>query len=453
MPHQTEQFDLVIIGGGPAGLAHAFWRLRECPDLNVLILEAAHRTGGWVETKTIDGYQIEIGPQGFRPDDSVDLFLQATHLTDSVIDCADSAKKRFLMRGGRLHLLPSKPGALLRSRLASLPAKIRLMLEPRVRSKSAPRESVAGFVTRRFGKAAAPLAEAMMHGIYAGNAHDLEVAATLPAVLRLENQHGSILRGLGARRREQIALGTSPRPSVCTFQGGMQESIDTLEKTLGDRIKTNAPVRSVTGSPGDFTISMAPNTTGVPTTVHSSEVCITTPPQATASMLRDLDEPLARVLDQIPSASVASTYLGFESMGAIDHVDGFGCLAPQGESGPVLGAIFCSSVFPQQAPIGHVLFRVMSGGVAYPQEVDRDEDDLVQQAFRVLQQYVGIKRPPDFRYVSRARCAIPQYVEGHTERMRTISERLTPHRGLTLRGAAYEKVSVIGQWAEAGSKP
>ena len=38
--------DLIIVGGGPAGLAHAFWRLRAQPQLRVHVVEAAAEAGG-----------------------------------------------------------------------------------------------------------------------------------------------------------------------------------------------------------------------------------------------------------------------------------------------------------------------------------------------------------------------------------------------------------------------
>ena len=120
-------FDLIVVGAGPAGLAHAFWRLRERPDLHVCVVEAAPRPGGWVETVERDGYQLELGPQGFRPDDDTDAFLDAAGLTDEVVPCAESAQRRFVVRGGAPRELPSSPAGLLRTRALPLAARLRLL--------------------------------------------------------------------------------------------------------------------------------------------------------------------------------------------------------------------------------------------------------------------------------------------------------------------------------------
>jgi len=439
-------YDLVVIGGGPAGLSHAFWRLRERPDLRLLVLEAAPRAGGWVQTVHVDGFQLELGPQGFRPEPTIHAFLDATRLAPHVVPCSDSAKRRFVVRGGRVHELPNGPGALLRSKLLSFGGKLRLLWEPRVRSRSPDGESVAAFVARRFGRQTAPLAEAMMHGIYAGDAHALEIASTMPLATELEHDHGSVLRGMSRRRRQQD---TPPTPTVCTFTRGMQQSVDELLVRVGPRVRTDHVVTDVTRSDDMFEVAVD----GSDERLRAREVCVTSPPAPSARMLRGLDPALADELAAIPTVNVASTYLGYAPGAVPDDLDGFGALAPQGEAGPVLGVIFSSRVFPQQAPDGHVLFRVMSGGFAHPAEVDREDDALIEQAVDVMRRWFGVQAQPVLRHVSRARAAIPQYVRGHAARLANIARRVERHDGLHLRGASYRKVSVVGQWAREGSRP
>ncbi|MEC8651501.1 MAG: protoporphyrinogen oxidase, partial [Planctomycetota bacterium] len=300
---------------------------------------------------------------------------------------------------------------------------------------------------RRFGRAAVPVAEAMMHGIFAGDAHALEVAATLPAAAAMEREYGSLLKGMGARARARRERGEQARPAVCTFRRGMAGSVDALAGALGDAVVTRARVDSVARAPSGYAVR------GEGIELHAPEVCVTAPPQAAGQMLRGLDAALADCLAEIPTVAVASCYLGFDHAAVPPDVDGFGFLAPQGELGSVLGAIYTSSVFPHQAPEGSALFRVMSGGHAYPHEVERSDEQLLEQASDVLRDLLGIYQRPTFRYVSRARAAIPQYVHGHSARMQAAAAKLEQHPGLKLRGAGYRKVSVVGQWTQEGSAP
>lgn len=449
-------FDLVVAGGGAAGLARAFWTLAQRPDARVLVVEAKPRLGGWIETRAIDGYQVELGPQGFRPDDSIDGFLDRTGLASGVVPCSDSSKRRWLARSGRLHQMPGGPGSLIGTRLLSLGAKLRLFWEPRVKSRGADDESVAAFLLRRFGKETVPFAEAMMSGIYAGDAHTLEVGTVLPMLAELEREAGSVMRGMGrrAKARRKAGMPRVHRPTVCTFPGGMQQSVDVLAAALGERVVTSTPVQSVAarGRAGDGGFEVALGGAAV-RVVQTRALCLATPPAATATLLRSVDDELAQLLAGIDSVSVASTYLGYDLAAAPPDADGFGFLAPQKELGPVLGAIFSSRVFPQQAPAGKLLFRVMSGGFAAPGEVERSDDDLRQQGADLLQRYVGMKQAPEFAFTSRAVQAIPQYTRGHGRRVAAIAAAAARHRGLSLCGAAYRKVSVVGQWSEEGSRP
>lgn len=441
-------YDLVVAGGGPAGLAHAFWRRVRDPSARVAVLEARTRAGGWVETVTRDGYQLELGPQGFRPDgDLAGPLLARLGLDSRVVPCSASATRRFVVRDSRPHELPGKPGQLLRTKLLTLPQKLRVLWETRVRSRSPDGETVAAFVARRFGAAAVPFAEAMVHGIYAGNAHALEIASALPLAVELENTHGSLLRGFGARRRERTS---PPQPTVCTFPDGMQETTAALLRELGDAVHTNAAVRSL--EPVDGAARFVVHTDGGHR-LYTRELCLATPPPVSAQLLRPLDAELGGLLEGVATASVASVHVGYEVSAVPDDVDGFGFLVPAGELGPVLGGLFCSHVFPHQAPPGRVLFRVMSGGVAHPRELERSDDELLEQAVATLASQLGLRAAPVFHHTSRARNAIPQFAPGHRRRLVAMRERLASHPGLSLRGAGYRKIAVVGQWAEGGSAP
>src|SRR5207244_71981 len=55
----------VIVGAGISGLALAYRLSRLAPSVDLTVVERASRPGGTVWTERLNGFQIEIGPNGF----------------------------------------------------------------------------------------------------------------------------------------------------------------------------------------------------------------------------------------------------------------------------------------------------------------------------------------------------------------------------------------------------
>src|SRR5262249_18546349 len=118
-----------------------------------------------------------------------------------VVAADPRARRRWVGRGGALLAVPGHPLQLLTTRLLPFAAKLRLLGERFVRGKAPASESVAAFARRRFGARVVPLVQAMVGGIFAGDAEQLEVGSAFPTLAAAEREHGSVLRGLVAGRR------------------------------------------------------------------------------------------------------------------------------------------------------------------------------------------------------------------------------------------------------------
>ncbi len=439
------QADLLIIGAGPAGLCRAFWRLQENPGLQVRIVDKAPQPGGWVQTRRIEGYSCEIGPQAFRPNDASDALISALGMEARVVPCNEAAKLRFIARDGRLHPLPLGPKDLLRSRLLTSGGKLRLLMEPFRKSRSPVGETLAQFAHRRFGRQAVPLAEAMASGVFGGDAHRLEMAAAFPKVLELEAEHGSLLKAMGAlaRQRKAVALdGGGPRPALCTFKTGMEELVQTLRKQLNDHLVLGWEVSRVRRIRDSWTVFLAGDSA---TTITAKELIVAIPAHTASLLLSDVDSDLAAELRAIPYADIADIYLGFWSSDVARQLVGFGFLMDRSESSPFLGAIYASSLFPDRAMKDRFLVRMLAGGALHEGFLERDEETIAQEAEQVLRDYTGVTGQLLFKRVYKLRNAIPQYVEGHRDRVRRIEDLSTRHPGLELIGNSYHDVSMVGQ--------
>ena len=116
----------------------------------------------------------------------------------------------------------------------------------------------------------------------------------------------------------------------------------------------------------------------------------------------------------------------------------------------MLGAIYCSSIFPESSPDGRFLVRVMAGGVLHPQSLHETDQTLTQQAEDMLRAYAGVDAPCRFQRVIRATAAIPQYTIGHSQRLTRIRDLTSKLPNLQLLGNSYEAVSVTGQLGHPG---
>ena len=68
---------IVIIGAGISGLAVAFRLQERLPDADITVIERAARPGGTAWTVREQGFQVEIGPNGFL--DTKPTTLQLCH--------------------------------------------------------------------------------------------------------------------------------------------------------------------------------------------------------------------------------------------------------------------------------------------------------------------------------------------------------------------------------------
>jgi oxygen-dependent protoporphyrinogen oxidase len=442
-----ERLDLLIAGAGAAGLAHAFWRQRAEPGLRLLVAEASPRAGGWVRTQQLDGYTCESGPLGFRPNADTDALIEALALGDEVVPASPLAKRRWLLLDGRLQRLPGGLLQFLSSPMLSLRDKLKVCGEPWRRRGDDPEESMAAFVTRRFGPGLRPLAEALAHGIFAGDADRLEMRSMFPQAVALEQQHGSVVRGLLRRQRPRPRL---PRRSpLCTFRGGMSASTAALQRALGPALALCTAVRGLAVDGDGWAVTLVGD---APAVVRARQVALAIPAPAASSLLGGLDPALASDLQSIKGAGVVSVFVGGKRADFGHPLDGFGCLLPR-HGGPLLGVLLCSSVFPMHAPEGHALLRVMIGGADHGKQLDRSDAQLTALAVQTCRQLFGLRAEPSFVHVERCRDAIAQYEPGHARRLQRIASALEQHRGLSLLGASYRQIAVGGQWSAAGSHP
>ncbi len=438
--------DIVVIGGGISGLSTAYRLQRK--GLNVLLLEAKQKVGGSICTEHSGDFLVDYGPNStLETSVKISAFIEELGLNEKRLYANNRAKRRYILKKGRLQALPMSPAQFLMSGLFSTKAKMRLLAEPFIGPAAAENEeSIAGFVERRLGREFLDYAiNPFVAGVYAGDPVKLSVRSAVPKVFALEEKYGSLIKGAikGAKARKKSDETEKTKARLFSFKLGMSELPAALAARLGDAVSTNSRVQSVAarnGSAGPFWVNFSRD--GVEHTVEAEAVITTVPAYTTAQLFERMDKTLSTGLNDIEYPPVAMVFLGFNKPVACRPLDGFGFLVPEIEQRNILGTIWNSTLFPQRAPRQGMALTTFVGGARQPELALLQEAELEQLVRDELQQIMGLEGEPDAVKIKQWKRAIPQYSLGHAGRMQTVDRFEAAHPGLFISGNFRGGISV-----------
>ena len=429
----------VIAGGGISGLSLAYFL--KAGGIEATVLEAAPKPGGKIRTEKAQGFLCEWGVNGFLDNKPKTLELAGT-LSLKVLRSSDAARKRFVLKGGRLRKIPDGPGEFLTSQVLSPVGKLRLLLEPFIKPNPND-ETLAGFAKRRLGKEAFEnMIDPMASGVYAGDPEKMSVESCFPRIKAVEKKYGSLIKGLiaigkEAKKTGKGKVGPGPGGTLTSFSGGMEEIIIALRAALGDNVIVNSRAVSLDKTGDEYRIQLADGSS-----VEAEKIVLACPAYETAGILRGMDKGLSSLLSGIEYPPVSVICLGFARQKISCPVDSFGFLVPFKERKNILGVLFDSSIFPERAPEGQVLLRIMAGGARMGNIAMLDDEKLLDTVMGDLGAILGLKATPDFVRIFRHEKAIPQYAMGHLDRLSEIDSITGGHRGLYLAGNAYRGIAL-----------
>lgn len=467
-----------IIGGGIAGLAAAYeLELARSAGSAVeyTLFESRERLGGSLSSEVVNGAVLERGPDSFITEKPAAAQLaRELGLGDQLTPSNDSERKTFIvvrnrmvaLPDGLMFLVPTKlvPTAL--TRLFSLPTKLRMGLELLLppRPSGLPDESVADLVRRHFGQEAVDrLADPLLSGIYGGDATRLSARAVLTRMVEMEEQHGSLVRGmLAAHRKMRAAMAAKstqsvstgvrpttggaapgqPRGIFTTLKGGMQQLVDALQARLNaDSIRLNTTVTSLRKTDEGWTVESNGRAE------HYDAVLFAAPAWAVSKLLENVDAELAAELGGIPYSSSITVNLVYDEKQLGTLPEGFGFLVPNVENRSMLACTFVHRKFLGRTPAGKLVFRAFLGGMRNEALLDAPEEELVRRVRNDLHEILGEQVfpaavQPEHVQITRWRRAMAQYAVGHPERLKRIQQLAAQHPSLRLAGNAYDGIGI-----------
>ncbi len=464
---------VAIIGAGITGLTAAFYLKRK--GIPVTVYEASGRVGGVIQSLRQNGYLAESGPNTLlETSPKIRQLVEDAGLRSRRLDPDPKAEVRYVVRYRRPIAIPGSPLGFFGTGLFTWKAKLAMLREPFIpRRSDGAEESIAQFVVRRFNQEFLDHAiDALVAGIYAGDPCKLSVEHAFPRLKALEDNYGSMIKGqiFGARERKKRGEVARDRAPKFSFDEGLQVLPDILAGKLGDAVRLNTSVITLTQTADGWIVTLS---AGSPLrsfeTDHSAVIYCGTAFKLAELKVELLADPKSVLTPALPHPAgegefspapeqneatvfskfseiryppVASVVLGFRREDVQHPCEGFGMLIPKIEGFKILGTIFSSSLFPNRAPAGHLTLTSYVGGERFPELALLPPEKLFELTCEDLRVLLGVTGKPTFQHCVFYPRAIPQYNVGYgryRDLMRDI-EAKTP--GLFLAGHYRDGVSL-----------
>ncbi len=434
---------IVVLGAGISGLTSAY--LLSKKGFDVKILEKKDSVGGSIESITERGFLFDRGPNSaLETTPVIGQLIKELKLEPELLYASKQSNKRYILRDNKLHSLPMSPQGLLKTKLFSGKAKLRLMAEPFIgRSKDGYYQSLAEFVRRRLGQEFLDYAiNPFVAGVYAGRPEDLSVKSAFPKLYALEENYGGLIVGTirSIRERKRRAEVAKQSAKMLSFKSGMIALPKAIEKYFGNNILLSTEAVSVDKSGNGFSVSYHKN--GVINKIDCDAVLSTIPAYIASNIFTKYDKDFKTHADAIYYPPVLVYYLGYDKKVIKQNLDGFGFLIPAKENKSYLGALWSSIIFSDRADESKAAFTLFVGGSRNPDFVKEDRISLLTRVRKEFEEVMGINAEPVFTSERFWEKAIPQYNLGYIEHERFFDDFEKRNPGLFISGNYRGGISV-----------
>ena len=434
---------IVVIGAGISGLTTAY--LLSKKDFDVKILEKKEKVGGSIESVIENSFLFDRGPNSaLETTPVIAQLVQELKLESELLYASKLANKRYILRNNQLHALPMSPPGLIKTKLFSGKAKLRLLAEPFIgRSNDGYYQSLAEFVKRRLGQEFLDYAiNPFVAGVYAGRPEDLSVKSAFPKLYALEEKYGGLIIGTicSIRERKKRAEVAKQSAKMLSFKKGMIVLPKAIEQYFGSNVLLSSDVTSVDKNEIGFSVSYQQN--GVKTKINCDAVLSTIPSYTASSIFTKYDKDFRAHADAIYYPPVLVCFLVYDRKVIKQDLDGFGFLIPAKENKSFLGALWSSVIFSERVNDDKAAFTLFIGGSRNPGFVNEERTSLLTKVRKEFETLMAITADPVFSSERFWEKAIPQYNLGYIEHERFFDDFEKRNPGLFISGNYRGGISV-----------
>ncbi|WP_093132179.1 protoporphyrinogen oxidase [Salinibacillus kushneri] len=442
---------IAVIGGGIAGLTAAYYLQKEIENdqlpYEVKLIEASDELGGKIKTMQKDGYTIERGPDSFleRKKSAARLACDAG-LEDDLIRVASG--KSYILANGQLHSMPKgsfmgvptqmKP--FLTSSLFSVSGKLRAAGDfflPRGAEKDD--QALGLFFRRRLGNEVVEnMIEPLLSGIYSGDVDQLSLMATFPNFYELEQQYGSLIRGLQNTKSKPSESSSKKKQGMfLTLRNGLSSLVKAIEEKLKENTVWKATaVNHIAKKHNSYKLSLSNGKM-----LQADAVIMAAPHLAAQKMLSQYD--FMNEWKEMPATSVANVAMAFDEADIKDDIDGTGFVVSRNSDCRITACTWTHKKWPHTTPSGKALVRCYVGRPDDQEVVDFSDAEIEEIVLRDLNKQMKITGKPEMKVVTRWKNVMPQYTVGHKRRVQRVKEQIAQQLpGVFLAGSSYEGIGL-----------
>jgi len=330
MGQQTREADVIVVGGGLAGLAASTYLGRA--GRRVILFERADAAGGRARTRTLDGFHFNLGPHAlYRGGRAAEVLCE---LGVSVRGRAPGPSGVYAVRSGRLHTFPVGFVSLLTTGLLS------------------PREKVeaARLLARLRRVDTTPLQRTTLADWLSESIESPAVRELVAAAVRVSTYTDDAERLSAGAGLDQLRMAAA---GVLYLDGGWQTIVDGLRRAAeaaGAEVVTHRPVASVLRDPAVRGVTLEDGSS-----VSAPAVVLAASPAEAARLVSGGGR---TVVDEWPRQTIPVHAAGLDV--GLDRLPNPAALVAIGVDGPLYLSVH--SAVARLAPEGGALIHVMRYG-------------------------------------------------------------------------------------------
>lgn len=446
----TNEKTIAIVGAGITGLTSAYYLQQtiEEQDLpyKVKLIEANDRIGGKIHTNEQQGFIIERGADSFlaRKQPAVQL-AETLGIDDQLV--RNSTGQAYILVNDGLHKMPKGsymgiPFDLERffeSDIISEKGKERVKQELDIPpSQHQSDQSLGGFLRYRLGdELVENVIEPLLSGVYSSNMDEMSLQATFPDFLELEQQYGSIIKGLQQTIGEKRQQTGKTVGQFYSFSNGLQ----TIIKKLADELVRKVDiiydkVTNISKVDNGYEIEMKAQAS-----LHADVVLMTTPHQVLSKIFSA--NAVFSLLEDIPSRSVANVALAFNQSAVDDSLDGTGFVVSRNSSYRITACTWTHKKWEGTTPDGKALLRAYVGKPDDQAVVDLSDEEITNIVLSDLGKTMKLTEAPEFTVVTRWQNVMPQYSVGHQRKIEKVRKQAEKKlSGVFFAGSSFEGIGI-----------